>query len=201
MAGTEKWRIAGLGYSGGAVARALVQAGVKVTATARDPAARAAPLGIALIAFAAAAPAIQDATHLLVTAPPSEAGDPLLALHAEAIAAAMARRWIGGLSSGRLSFSDKFLSLAEVSRIGAKRVLIGARWHSIGQARRQAKRNECMILRKSGRIRHGLKISFVSTLSKEIIPNRPPRHAAVSYRRLPYPAAPQPNRNFERIHS
>jgi nucleoside-diphosphate-sugar epimerase len=99
MAGTEKWLIAGLGYSGGAVARALVQAGVKVTATARDPAARAAPLGIALIAFAAAAPAIQDATHLLVTAPPGEAGDPLLALHAEAVAAAPALRWIGYLST------------------------------------------------------------------------------------------------------
>jgi len=99
MAGTEKWLIAGLGYSGGAVARALVQAGVKVTATARDPAARAASLGIALIAFAAAAPAIQDATHLLVTAPPGEAGDPLLALHAEAVAAAPALRWIGYLST------------------------------------------------------------------------------------------------------
>jgi len=99
MAGSDRWLIAGLGYSGGAVARALARAGIPVAATTRDPAARAAPPGVALVGFDAAAPAIQDATHLLLTAPPGEAGDPLLGRHAAALAAAPALRWIGYLST------------------------------------------------------------------------------------------------------
>jgi nucleoside-diphosphate-sugar epimerase len=99
MARSDRWLIAGLGYSGGAVARALVRAGIPVAATTRDPAARAAPAGVSLVGFDAAGPAIQDATHLLLTAPPGEAGDPLLGRHAAALAAAPALRWIGYLST------------------------------------------------------------------------------------------------------
>ena len=43
MVGRDRWLIAGLGYSGQAVARAALRDGASVTATARDPAARAAP--------------------------------------------------------------------------------------------------------------------------------------------------------------
>jgi len=42
---------------------------------------------------------IQSATHLLTTAGPDEAGDPVLVRYAAAIAAAPAVRWIGYLSS------------------------------------------------------------------------------------------------------
>ena len=91
--------IAGLGYTGRAVATAARDAGFAVLATARDPAGRSAPGGVALIPFAEAAAALPDATHLLVTAAPGEAGDPLLALCADAIAAAPALRWIGYFST------------------------------------------------------------------------------------------------------
>lgn len=93
----------GLGYSGGAVARAARAAGLEVAVATRDPAraeARAlARAGIDLVAFAAAAGALATATHLLVTAPPEESGDPVLAAHGAAIAAAPALAWIGYLST------------------------------------------------------------------------------------------------------
>lgn len=43
--------------------------------------------------------ALQTATHLLVTAPPGEAGDPCLAMFAAAIRAAPSLRWIGYCST------------------------------------------------------------------------------------------------------
>ncbi|MDN3565950.1 SDR family oxidoreductase [Paeniroseomonas aquatica] len=91
--------IAGLGYSGSAVAREALAAGWQVTGTFRDPSRGAAPPGVGVIAFAAAGPAFATATHLLVTAAPGEAGDPVLAAHATAIAAAPALRWVGYLST------------------------------------------------------------------------------------------------------
>ncbi len=91
--------IAGHGYSGSAVARDALAAGWRVTGTFRDPARGKAPPGVAVVAFAAAGPVLATATHLLVTAAPEEAGDPVLAAHAAAIAAAPALRWIGYLST------------------------------------------------------------------------------------------------------
>ncbi len=89
--------IAGLGYSGIAVARAALAAGWAVTATIRS---RAVALpGLATVPFAAAGPALRQATHLLVTAPPGEGGDPVLAAHAEAIGAAAGLRWLGYMST------------------------------------------------------------------------------------------------------
>ncbi|TDH62617.1 SDR family NAD(P)-dependent oxidoreductase [Dankookia rubra] len=91
--------VAGLGYSGSAVARQAAAAGWTVQGTARDPARAAAPPGVELVRFDAAGPAIAAATHLLVTAPPGEAGDPVLAAHAAAVRAAPGLRWIGYLST------------------------------------------------------------------------------------------------------
>lgn len=91
--------IAGLGYSGEAVAREAARLGFRVTGTSRNPEAAALPPGTRLIPFAAAGEALASATHLLVTAAPGEGGDPVLAAHAEALAAAPALRWIGYLST------------------------------------------------------------------------------------------------------
>lgn len=91
--------VAGLGYSGSAVARAAAAAGWTVAGTARDPDRAAAPPGVAVVGFDDAAAAIAGATHLLVTAPPGEVGDPVLAAHGAAIRAAPALRWIGYLST------------------------------------------------------------------------------------------------------
>jgi nucleoside-diphosphate-sugar epimerase len=91
--------VAGLGYSGTAIAAEARGHGLSVTGTARDPASARPPAGVVVVSFAEAADAIRDATHLVVTAAPGEAGDPVLAAHGAAIAAAPALRWIGYLST------------------------------------------------------------------------------------------------------
>ncbi len=89
----------GLGYSGAAISRASVAAGLRTTATSRDPARAAAIDGVALVAFDAAASCVESATHIVVTAPPGESGDPVLRAYGAAIAAAPALRWVGYLST------------------------------------------------------------------------------------------------------
>ncbi|MBP0492527.1 SDR family NAD(P)-dependent oxidoreductase [Roseomonas indoligenes] len=89
--------VIGLGYTGSAIAALAAASGWRVSATARNPAA-APPPGIRLLPFAEAAPALAAATHLVVTAPPGEHGDPVLAAHAAALAGAPLR-WIGYLST------------------------------------------------------------------------------------------------------
>jgi nucleoside-diphosphate-sugar epimerase len=84
--------IFGLGYTGTAIARAAMDAGMSVSGTSRTGAARSLP-------FDAAETAIQAATHLLTTAAPDETGDPVLCRYGSVIAAAPNLRWIGYLSS------------------------------------------------------------------------------------------------------
>jgi nucleoside-diphosphate-sugar epimerase len=91
--------IFGCGYSGTAVALAALEAGFAVTVTSRDPAAKTVAPGIRIIPFDDAAGAIAKATHLLATAAPGEAGDPVLARYADVIRAAENLRWIGYLST------------------------------------------------------------------------------------------------------
>lgn len=91
--------VAGLGYAGGAIAAEAVARGFRVTGTARDPVAAQPPPGVAVVRFADAGDALRDATHLVVTAAPGEAGDPVLAAHGGVIAASASLRWIGYLST------------------------------------------------------------------------------------------------------
>ncbi len=90
--------VAGLGYVGAAAARAAAAAGWRVAGTMRDPGAAEAPAGVEVIAFDAAGPMLARATHLLVTAPPGDGGDPVLVAHEAALRAAPLR-WIGYLST------------------------------------------------------------------------------------------------------
>jgi nucleoside-diphosphate-sugar epimerase len=94
--------VMGLGYSGAAVARDAAAGGAEVLGTLRDLSRAAPPPGVSVIAFAEAGGAIARARHLLVTAPPGEAGDPVIAAHRGAIDAALAAgslRWVGYLST------------------------------------------------------------------------------------------------------
>lgn len=91
--------VAGLGYAGTVIAAEAAQGGFAVAGTARDPARARPPAGVGVVAFAEAGAAIRAATHLVVTAAPEEGGDPVLAAHAAAIAAAPRLRWIGYLST------------------------------------------------------------------------------------------------------
>ncbi|MEO8714677.1 MAG: SDR family oxidoreductase [Acetobacteraceae bacterium] len=95
----ETLLVFGPGYSGRALALAAQAAGFSVIATSRSPGERQFPPGITGIDFTAAEPAIDRATHLLATAPPAEAGDPVLTRYAANIATAPRLRWIGYLST------------------------------------------------------------------------------------------------------
>ena len=95
-----------LGYTGTALARAALEAGFAVSATTRDPARAAPPVGVQMVAFDRAGPVIATATHLFATAPPPADGstgggvtDPVLRLHGPAIAAAPRLRWVGYCST------------------------------------------------------------------------------------------------------
>jgi len=90
--------VIGLGFAGTAVARDAAAAGWRVTATARDTSSAAPPPGVSVIPFDAAGGTIRGATRILVTAPPGEAGDPVLAAHGGALRAAPLR-WVGYLST------------------------------------------------------------------------------------------------------
>ena len=89
----------GLGYTGTALARAAVAAGMSVTATSRVPAATTPPEGVRVTAFDTAADVLSQATHVVATAPPGPEGDPVLAMYGEALAVAPRLRWIGYLST------------------------------------------------------------------------------------------------------
>ncbi len=136
--------VCGLGYSGGAVVRAARVAGWQVTVVTRDPAraeARAlAQGGIGVAAFAEAA-AFASATHLLATAAPDEAGDPVLAAHERAIAAAPALRWIGYLSTTGVygdrggGWVDESTAPAPGQERSRRRLVAEQAWESVARRR------------------------------------------------------------------
>ncbi|HQT64704.1 MAG: NAD(P)-dependent oxidoreductase [Acidocella sp. 20-57-95] len=94
-----KLLVFGFGYSGRAVAKAAYAAGFAVTATSRQPALQKPEIGTEIIAFTKAGGAIADATHILATAAPDAAGDPVLLRYGAQIAAAKNLRWAGYLST------------------------------------------------------------------------------------------------------
>ncbi len=86
----------GLGYTGSEIARCAAAAGARVTATSRAPERLRPPPGVELVAFDEAGPALLAATHVLQTAPPSEAGEPALLRFAGALGRPT---WAGMLST------------------------------------------------------------------------------------------------------
>jgi nucleoside-diphosphate-sugar epimerase len=94
----------GLGYSAKAAAKSLAAGGWRVSGTVRD-AAKAAALeqeGFGAIPFddrPAVEAALQTATHVLVSTPPGEDGDPALKAYGDALRAAPELFWIGYLST------------------------------------------------------------------------------------------------------
>ena len=100
--------ILGCGYSGRAIGERLSRAGADVVGTTRDPGNKGEALrvrGIAPLAFGGEAPSdalearLSETTHLVVSIAPGEAGDPAIAMHAEAIKRAPRLAWIGYLST------------------------------------------------------------------------------------------------------
>ncbi|MGE0022758.1 MAG: SDR family oxidoreductase [Hyphomicrobium sp.] len=97
----------GLGYTAEALGSRLAPRGWQIAGTARtsDGLARIRTLGFDAIPFDGTSPApevseaIARATHILMSAGPTQTGDPLLAHHARDIAAAPRLAWIGYLST------------------------------------------------------------------------------------------------------
>ncbi len=127
--------IFGAGYCGRAIAGAAVTAGFEVTATSRGGARPGA--GWDVVDFDTAGPAIAKATHILATAPPAETGDPVLAAHGAAIAAAGGLRWIGYLSTTGVygdrngGWVDEATSPAPSGPRGVRRVAAEAGWGAL----------------------------------------------------------------------
>ncbi len=92
-----KLLIFGAGYTGLAIARAAIAAGMSTQVTSRDPSA-VGSAGVPVIAFDAAASAIAGATHIVSTAAPTESGDPVLARWGDALKRSEAV-WLGYLST------------------------------------------------------------------------------------------------------
>lgn len=107
MTSTVNLFVFGLGYSAGAFARVMKGRAQSIGGTVRseEKAARLRAEGIAAVVFDGKVPgpgvgsALADATHLLVSIAPGEAGDPVLAHHAADILAAGKLGWIGYLST------------------------------------------------------------------------------------------------------
>lgn len=97
----------GLGYSAQALAHRLRPQGWRISGTVRTEA-RVAALrkqGFEVFAYAGDGHSVQvaehvaRATHLLLSAPPGEAGDPLLNFHRDDLAGAVSLGWIGYLAT------------------------------------------------------------------------------------------------------
>ncbi len=133
--------VAGLGYSGGAIAAEAQAAGFAVIGTTRDPARARAPAGVAVVAFAAAGSAIRAATHLVITAAPDDAGDPVLAAHGAAIAQATGLRWIGYISTTGVygdrggAWVDEATPPAPGKARSARRVAAEEQWRAVAGPR------------------------------------------------------------------
>ncbi len=130
----------GLGYTAGFLARALAAEGWTVRGTHRAADSGAALGGIAMRLFDRAHPLVDGrtllggATHLLSSVPPDEAGDPVLDVHGEDIAAARGLRWVGYLSTTGVygdrggDWVDETSELRPTGERGRRRVAAEMRW-------------------------------------------------------------------------
>jgi nucleoside-diphosphate-sugar epimerase len=138
----------GLGYSAEALAALLAPQGWSIAGTGRDPAARARleRLGYALLPFDRGHPIadldrrLAQTTHLLISIPPDESGDPVLATHGPAIAAARTLRWIGYLSTTGVygdsggAWVDEATPPRPSSARSVRRAEAEAAWLAVGRA-------------------------------------------------------------------
>jgi nucleoside-diphosphate-sugar epimerase len=142
MAKTRHVFIAGLGFTGLRLARALIAQGSAVSGTMRDPD-RCALLreeGITAWPFPLPDPALalQGITHLVSTIPPGADGDPVLVAHGAAVRAAADLRWAGYLSTTGVygdhggGWVDEGTPPAPLSARSAHRLQAEQAWQGIG---------------------------------------------------------------------
>jgi len=133
--------IFGFGYSGRAIAKLAVQAGIEVWATSRNAGALAPEPGVTVIPFELADIAIRNASHIVATAAPDAAGDPVLARYAEQIAASSELAWIGYLSTTGVygnrdgAWVDEDTPPAPQSERAERRVQAEAAWRAFAASK------------------------------------------------------------------
>ena len=134
----------GLGYTGMALARALVGEGWRVAGSRHQ--ADESEDDIAVAAFSggsamAEVRALSEATHLLATVPPDSLGDPVLAHHARDIAACRGLQWAGYLSTTGVygdtggDWLDESAAPRPTSAEAKRRLAAETAWLDLGTAR------------------------------------------------------------------
>lgn len=136
----------GLGYSAGVIAEALAARGWRVSGTARsETGVRAIEArGWRGIPFDGTAPSsslaevLESVTHILVSIPPAEVGDPALVHHAGDIVAAPQLGWIGYFSTVGVygdeggGWVDETTPCQPKSERGKRRLLAEEAWQRLG---------------------------------------------------------------------
>lgn len=134
----------GLGYSARALARSLIAEGWRVAGTSRSadgaPAIRALGAEAHRLPLDDPARALAGTTHLLSSAPPGEAGDPVLAAHGTAIAGLRGLAWVGYLSATSVygdrggAMVDETAPIAPSSARGKRRARAEQQWLDLWRA-------------------------------------------------------------------
>jgi nucleoside-diphosphate-sugar epimerase len=138
----------GLGYSAAVLARTLSGAGWTIAGTTRDAAtcAALAAEGYAMHRFSRERPlrdpdaALAGATHLLLSVPPDERGDPVLECHGAAVAELSGLRWLGYLSTTGVygdrggGWVDEDTPPRPAGERGRRRLAAEQAWQSLAQA-------------------------------------------------------------------
>ncbi len=144
---TPRLFVFGLGYSARVFADRLRARGWAVAGTTRSEAAAAAlrAEGFEVVIFDRAQPladpaaALAGTTHLLVSVPPDEAGDPVAELHGRDIAACRSIAWAGYLSTTGVygdragGWVDEDSALAPTSDRAERRVAAERAWRELHQ--------------------------------------------------------------------
>ena len=136
----------GLGYTAQALAETLAAKGWQIAGTSRDPAALQAlsERGIDAFRFDRDHPldsdglaALARASHVLSSVPPDTTGDPVLARHAEALAALAGIDWVGYLSTTGVygdrggDWVDEETKIAPTTERGKRRANAEAGWRRL----------------------------------------------------------------------
>ena len=135
----------GLGYSAGVLARGLLAEGWRIAGTCRDGSSRDALVaqGFDAHVFDGQSPlqdfnaALSGTTHLLSSAPPTDAGDPVLLTHGPQIEAMKTLQWVGYLSTTGVygdrggGWVDETSSLEPTGARGQRRVDAEQSWRAL----------------------------------------------------------------------
>jgi len=141
----KKFFCFGLGYSALALAEILDAEGWQIAGTCRSPEKRdtLAGKGWDVVLFDGSEPAdtaaLAGVTHLLSSIPPGEEGDPVLAKHADSIAALRNVEWVGYLSTTGVygdrdgGWVDETSDLLPTGPRGERRKQAEAAWFALGE--------------------------------------------------------------------